>query len=285
MRLSDILADASFRLRSSGIQSNSLDARLLLSFVLGYSQEKLLANPDLLINKKRQDDFQKLVKRRAEREPISQLIGKREFFGQDFTVNSSVLDPRPDSEVLVESVLEYFPDTRSNLKLLELGVGSGCLILSILGKFPNFSGVAVDIKQEALEVAKTNSKLLKLSERIKFIRSDWFAKLKKDIVGFDLIISNPPYIPTAQISDLQPEIVKYEPRIALDGGLDGLECYRKISKEVSFFLKDSGYLFIEIGFNQEHSITKIFEFESGLKLISSKKDLSGITRCLIFKKT
>lgn len=285
MRLSDILADASFRLRSSGVQSNSLDARLLLSFVLGLSQEKLLANPDLIISQKKHNDFQRLIKRRIEREPISQLTGKREFYGQDFMVSSSVLDPRPDSEVLIESILEHYPNPESNLKILELGVGSGCLILSILSKFSNSSGIAIDIKQEALEVAKTNSKSLRLSDRIKFIRSDWFAKLNKSVDGFDLIISNPPYIPTDQIPHLQPEIFKYEPKVALDGGFDGLECYRKISKEVSSFLKDGGYLFIEIGFNQDQPIIKIFEQESGLKLTGSKKDLSGITRCLIFKKT
>jgi release factor glutamine methyltransferase len=283
MKLSDILLDAASILKGEGIDSYFLDARLLLAFVLGVSKENLLVNLDSYATQDQIDYLWHLVRRRADHEPISHIIGKREFFGRDFLVNSSVLDPRPDSEVLIEAVLEIFPNRVSKLRILELGVGSGCLILTILSEFPNSSGLAVDISNEALKVAISNSKILSLKERIDFIYSDWFSSVEEYPV-FDLIIANPPYIPISNIENLQPEILKYEPMIALNGGDNGLEPYRKISSKAFSFLNNGGFLVLEIGYGQKELILKIFNNGSKLSFLNAKKDLAGIDRCLIFRK-
>jgi release factor glutamine methyltransferase len=280
MKVTNILAVASQELQNSHIISHRLDARILLGYCLNLSAEEIIFNPDLTLTQKQVDNFFALIKRRCDREPVSHIIGKREFFGKDFLVNSKVLDPRPDSETLIEAVLSQFPNKEKTLEILELGVGSGCLILTLLKIFKNAQGIGVDISKDALDVAIQNSSADNLNERCKFIESNWFSTLNQK---FDLIISNPPYIATDQINSLQDEVKNYDPRTALDGGPDGFDCYREISKNIVNFLKPDAIIILEIGQNQENLVIEIF-ISVGLKFIESKKDLGGIIRCLVFKK-
>ena len=280
MKASEALKQSKIKLQSAQIPSYQIDALILLCFTLNLSKEQVIFNPSLELSEQQNANFSALIERRIKREPISHIIGKREFFGQDFQVNSAVLDPRPDSETLIETVLSQHAPT-DHLKLLELGVGSACLLLTLLSKLNNARGIGVDISQQALQTAIANSKLLKLEERVEFRQSNWFENLKN--MQFDLIISNPPYIKSQDIETLESEVRDYEPRLALDGGADGLDCYRAIAADVNDFLKDDASLVLEIGQGQEQEIEQIFQ-KSGLVLVKSVKDLGQIIRCLVFKK-
>ncbi len=282
MLISEALGLASDNLKQQGINSHRIDALLLLCHSLSCSKEHIIFNSGLTINAAQEEQFFALIKRRGNKEPVSHLIGKREFFGVDFVVSGNVLDPRPDSETLIELVLHCFPNKNAPLNILELGVGSGCLVLTILNNFVNSCGIAVDISDQALEITKQNANLLNLSKRVQLLKSDWFSSLKAQ-ENFDLIISNPPYIKTNDIQFLQNEVKVFEPMLALDGGKSGLDCYLTISKEVVGFLKKDGILILEIGQNQEQDIVKIFT-DVGLQFVQDKKDLAGIVRCLMFKK-
>jgi release factor glutamine methyltransferase len=282
MKVIDALNLASKELQNAKIVSHLLDCRILLGYCLNLSKEQIIFNPNQILTPNQMDDFFSLIKRRSNREPVSHIIGKREFFGKDFVVNSSVLDPRADSETLIEAVLGHITNREKKIEILELGVGSGCLILTLLKIFQNAVGVGIDISEDALDVANQNSATDNLSKRCKFIQSDWYQSLN-DNQKFDLIISNPPYIETGQINFLQNEVKNYEPLIALDGGFKGLDCYYKIAENVINFLKPDAIIILEIGQNQENSVIEIF-VSCGLKFIESRKDLGGIIRCLVFKK-
>jgi len=279
MKITNALSLGSQELQKVKINSHLLDSRILLCYCLNLTFEQVIFNPDQILTQNQIDKFFSLIKRRAKREPVSHIIGKREFFGNDFKINAFVLDPRPDSESLIEAVLKYIPDKSQKIKILELGVGSGCLILTLLKIFENANGIGIDISKKALEIAKQNSDFHDL--KCQFIESDWFSALNHT-QKFDLIISNPPYIETDQINFLQDEVKNYEPRIALDGGLDGLNCYRKIAENIVNFLNPNAIVILEIGQNQENSVIEIFT-SKGLKFVESRKDLGGIVRCLVFK--
>ncbi len=281
MLISEALLLATNTLKQQGINSNRVDALLLLCHCLSFSKEQVIFNPQLVINLQQQEQFFALIQRRANREPFSHLVGHREFYGIDFSINNNVLDPRPDSETLIELTFEKFIDKNSNLNILELGVGSGCLLLTLLKNFPNSSGIGVDISDLALEVARKNANLLDLSHKTQLLKSNWFSGLMAQN-SFDLIITNPPYIQTNSIQFLQEEVKTFEPNLALDGGKSGLDCYIAIAKEVVGFLKKDGILILEIGQHQEQDVIKIFT-DNGLKFIQDKRDLSGIIRCLMFK--
>jgi release factor glutamine methyltransferase len=282
MLISEALLLANNILEKQGINSHRVDALLLLCHCLSFSKEQVIFNPQQSINLQQQEQFFYLIKRRSNREPVSHLLGRREFFGIDFIINNNVLDPRPDSEALIELILSYFPDKKSHLNILELGVGSGCLLLTTLQNFSNSYGLGVDISEEALAIAKKNIASLNLSQRAQLLKSNWFTNIKAE-QNFDLIISNPPYIKTDDIQFLQDEVKVFEPILALDGGESGLDCYRLIAREIMGFLKEDGVLILEIGQNQEREIIKIFT-DSGLKFVQDKRDLSGIIRCLMFRK-
>ncbi len=280
MKISEALVRANKILNEAVVGSARLDAVIFMTQILSCSKEKIIFNPDLELGAAQQDEFFELVARRAKRVPTSQIIGKREFFGEDFFVNGDVLDPRPDSESLIEFVTENFPDKKRKLKILEVGVGSGCLIVTLARLYEMADGIGVDISEKALDVCKKNAQLHQVSERLKLLRSDLFAQ----VVGekFDLVISNPPYIATAEIEDLEPEVRLYEPRTALDGGIDGLDFYRRIAAEVRDFLKENGTIILEIGRDQQEEIIEIFSAKK-FQLTASKLDLSGVVRVLCFK--
>ncbi|NBX04453.1 MAG: peptide chain release factor N(5)-glutamine methyltransferase [Alphaproteobacteria bacterium] len=277
----DVLLSAVLDLQRAHVESASLDARILLEYVLGVSREQLLMGMDRTLTVEQEAQYRHLIALRAERRPLAQIIGRREFWGADFTVSEYTLDPRPDSETLIEAVLERVADKNAPLKILDLGTGTGCLLLTLLRELPNAQGTGVDICPNAMGVARENARALELETRVEFVASDWCEQLSG---AFDIIISNPPYIPTDDIETLAPEVKKFEPLLALDGGKDGLDCYRTITAKLPAHLTPSGFAAFEIGIGQQRSLEMLAE-EHGLKVSAVKKDLGGIPRCLILTLT
>ena len=273
--IGDHVARATGRLNAAGIDGPRREARLLLAHTLGKSVEWLFAHYDELIETP--THFENAVRRREAREPLSHILGEREFWSLRFHVNASVLDPRPDSETLVAAVLAQYPEPDTVLKIADLGTGSGCLLLSILSERPGAEGVGVDISESALSIARENAQRFGLAARANFNQSDWESRLDGT---FDIVVSNPPYIPTAAIDDLAPEVARFEPRGALDGGVDGLDAYRHIAAVLPQILKPNGFVALEIGQGQDASVTRILR-DGGIRIVGLEKDLAGIPRCVL----
>ncbi|MDD3668725.1 MAG: peptide chain release factor N(5)-glutamine methyltransferase [Alphaproteobacteria bacterium] len=223
---------------------------------------------------------EEFVRRRKAGEPVSKILGRRGFWKGDFIVTPDVLDPRPDSETLIESVLKCFPDKSRPYRILDIGTGSGCLLASLLGEYPNAAGVGVDISEKALAVARKNAHGLPAA----FMRKDFAAPdFARGLGAFDIVVSNPPYIPTAEIAHLEPAVREYDPRAALDGGADGLEAYRHLARECPGLLNPDGVAFFEIGRGQGADVRAIFA-ACGLDFAGAENDLSGIERVLMFRR-
>jgi release factor glutamine methyltransferase len=282
VKLEKALKEAVEILQKNSIASAILDARILIQYVLSLSREDIVFKAlQIDISENNQKKYFDLIDRRAKKIPLTHLTNNREFFANNFYVDENVLDPRPDSEALIEMIIKKFTKN-SSLKICEIGCGSGCLIISLLKHFEDWLGQAVDISNKALLIAEKNANINQVSNRINFLESDLFKNLSNDKI-FDIIISNPPYIPTNDIENLQDEVRLYEPRIALDGGLDGLDFYRKIAEQSQKFLKNNGDIFLEIGYNQYQDVKNIFE-NNNFKFIDFQQDLSGIIRILQFQK-
>lgn len=264
------------------IASPFLDARILLSYVCNYHQnEILLRAEELSLSPSQYELFQKLILKRAVKKiPISKIINQKEFFGLNFYVNENVLDPRPDSEILVEMIISDFHNIE-NLNLLEIGTGSSCLIVAIIKSLSNAKATAVDVSDDALKVARKNIENHQLSSKINLFHSNLFSNLASN-KKFNIILSNPPYICSNEISLLEDEVRIYDPILALDGGNDGLDFYRLIAKKAINYLQNDGVLYLEIGINQFELVKNIFEIE-GWYFEKYKKDLAGIIRALKFK--
>lgn len=275
--IKEALREAVKTLQGAHVETASLDARMLLEYVLGLSREQLLFKLDDRMNAIQVDHFYALVARRAERQPIAQIIGKREFFGLSFRVTQDVLDPRPDSETLVEAVLKRCKNKQAPLRILDLGTGTGCLLLSLLYELPAATGVGVDISDAGLKIAQENALRLGLQLRAQFTHSHWCMQVEGE---FDIIVSNPPYIPTADIAALPPEVAEYEPRLALDGGADGMNCYRAIAASLGAHLKPGGIAALELGFGQQLAVETIVK-ANHLKIAGVAHDLQGVARCLL----
>ncbi|MFI3241847.1 MAG: peptide chain release factor N(5)-glutamine methyltransferase [Alphaproteobacteria bacterium] len=218
-----------------------------------------------------------LIKEKENGKPVDKIIGERGFYKHDFIVSEDVLTPRPDTECLVEDAIN-FAFTSNAKSILDLGLGSGCILLSILADVKNLNGIGVDISEKALNIAKQNAQKLNLLDRTEFINASWFdLQVNKK---FDIITSNPPYIKSDVIPTLDIGVKKYDPMLALDGGEDGLRDYRQIAKIAKNLLNENGRIYLEIGYDQNDDVIKIF---SDYKLIKTIKDLSGINRCLVFK--
>ena len=282
MNIENAIKEAVEILNKNSIASAILEARILMSFVTKLSKEDIIFKATQ--NNLSQDQEEKyfdLIHKRIKKIPLTHLTNNREFFGSNFYVDENVLDPRPDSETLVEMMIKKYQNS-SFLNLCEIGCGSGCLIISLLKHFKDWSATAIDISKKALEIAQKNAENNEVFRRIEFLESNLFKSFRGNQI-FDIIISNPPYIPTADIENLQDEVRLYEPRIALDGGLDGLDFYRNIANQSQKFLKNNGNIFLEIGYNQHQEVIDIFE-KFNFKFIDSAKDLSGIIRVLEFEK-
>jgi release factor glutamine methyltransferase len=271
------LREGAMELQRAHIASASLDARLLLEHVLDIAREELLMRLDEPLPAQQYDAYRQLCTRRAARQPVAQLIGRREFWGTDFKVTPATLDPRPDSETLIEAVLARAADRSASLTILDLGTGTGCLLLTLLNALPNATGTGVDISSEALAVASENALRLGLQARTTFMASRWCDQVEG---RFDIIVANPPYIPSNMIDTLAPEVARYEPRLALDGGEDGLDAYRAILEVLPDRLASGGVAAFEIGVGQQQALETMIA-DCGLQVAGVKRDLNDIPRCIL----
>ena len=275
------------KLKNIGIETPNLDCRLLLSKSLD-RYETLYNHQNIYISKVQIKKFQDLIQQRLSGKPVSRIINRRNFWKKEFELNEETLDPRSDSETLIETFIEHFSDKFQSLKILDLGSGSGCLGLSLLGEYSNSQVSFFDKSKKSLQMVEINARKFDLFNRAKCINldwnvSDWDKKLMtiENNIKFDIVISNPPYIPTNNIKTLKKEVKKYDPFIALNGGKDGLDAYRSILSKLISIIKSSGIIFLEIGDGQENYVTKI-ALEHGLLPTEYKKDLSGVTRVIMF---
>ena len=273
----DVLRNAVLELQGAHIETASMDARMLLQFVLELTREELLLDNEREISPKQLAQYQLLLDKRKNRQPVSQLIGKREFWGMCFKVTQDTLDPRPDSETLIEAILARLPNREVPLKVLDLGTGTGCLLLTVLSQYPNAQGIGVDISLDALNVARENAKKLGLEHRVEFLSSCWGNEVKE---SYDLVISNPPYIPSSIIPSLAPEVAQWEPKLALDGGEDGMDCYRAIVPQLKTLLAPQGLAVFEIGIGQAKDLQAVVESHA-MQVAGSKDDMAYITRCVL----
>lgn len=270
-------------LRQGGIESPRLEARLIAAAVLELEADALLfAAP--LADEGQLSLMKKMVSERLKHRPLDKILGTKGFYKYDFKVSEAVLSPRPDTEVLVEAAVSALQED-SRRRVLDLGTGSGCIVLSLLADCPAAEGVALDISSAALEIAAANAYQLGVEKRISFINGSWF---DEDIISrlggkFDIIVSNPPYIPAADIASLEAEVREHDPLSALEGGEDGLRDYRQISLLIHDLLNENGVLFLEVGIRQSADVAAIFT-RQGLQLVDILKDLGGIERCVILKK-
>jgi len=273
----EVLRTAVLSLQQAKIESASLDARILLQHVLRLSREQFLLAMEESLSNDQHAMFNELIAKRTNRQPVAQIIGKREFWGMEFKVTGDTLDPRPDSESVIEAVLGQCRDRLKPYKVLDLGTGTGCLLLSLLNELPNATGIGVDISEAALAVAKENTIYFGMQSRVAFLASNWCEKLAGQ---FDIIVANPPYIPSKTIESLAPEVANYEPRLALDGGEDGLDCYRDIMHSLPLILEKDGIAVFEIGIGQQAALAEIAT-SCAMKVKETRQDLGGIIRCVI----
>lgn len=285
--MNDFFTEMVLKLGAAGIEQPRLEARLLLAHVKKCEVAKIFSTINLTDEEKQ--NATELLKRRLAHEPLDKIVGHREFFKADFIVNCDVLSPRPDTETLIESVLKYYTDLGALLQILDLGTGSGCIIESLLLEYQTAHGVAVDVSAAALAVARKNAKKLGILPRLDFVQADWFATDFAENISkcgaqkFDVIVTNPPYIPSGDIDDLAPEVRDFDPRSALDGGADGFDSYQRIAEIAPELLVSGGRIFIEAGVGQAERIAAIFAVK-GLKLVEVRADLAGIARCVVLKK-
>jgi release factor glutamine methyltransferase len=278
MNLEKVINKASNILKNSNINSHELDAQIILSDILGVTKEFLLTNDNLILSRTIKNKYDFAIKRRAKKEPVAYILGKKEFWSQNFKVNKSTLVPRPETELMIYKVVKTYINKKINI--LDIGTGSGCILLSILKELKNSRGIGIDISPKAIKVAKENSKDLNLLNRAKFKTFD----IKKFNSGkFDLIISNPPYIPYKDIRNLSKDIISYEPISALNGGNDGLDLIKKVIYKSTRLLKKSGLLAIEIGTKQYISVSNLLA-RQGFKIISKEYDNKDNVRCIISTK-
>jgi release factor glutamine methyltransferase len=267
-------------LEAAGVDEPRFEARLLLAGAAGWSAEAAQAHGREPLSDELARRADAMLERRRQRQPASQILGTREFWGLEFAVTPDVLDPRPDSETLITAALASIGNRAAPLRVLDLGAGTGCLLLALLSELPNARGLGVDVSPAAVQIAQANSLRLGLSRRAEFAIGNWGEGL---LESFDVIIANPPYIPSEGIAGLQPEVARWEPPVALDGGADGLDAYRKLMPEVARLLVNDGFAALEIGWGQAATVTAICQ-GAGLAVRSCVRDLGGRERCLMIEK-
>lgn len=278
--IEDALLDAQKKLHQAGILNSYREARLLLKYALNFSLEQIIASPQLQLTSEQLKKYENWVLRRFSHEPLSKIREEKEFWSLPFIVKAETLDPRPDSEILIEAVLKTYPSQEKSFNILDFGVGTGCLIISLLHEYPYSFGVGIDKSVDALEVARLNLARFNLQDRLKLVQTSWGEGIEET---FDIIVSNPPYIAEKERHTLALEVLQYDPEMALFGGEDGLEAYRALAPHAFRLLKTSGHLYLEIGQGQEKAVEKIFK-ELGFSIQEWIPDLAGIIRCGIFKK-
>lgn len=283
-RLGEILREVVARLSERGIESARIDARLLIAAATGGDSADALLHPDRTLPESERELLESMVVRREAREPMSHILGYRGFWDHDFVVNADVLTPRPETEAIIEAVTAHLDEPPS--RILDLGTGSGCLIVSLLSSYRGATGVAVDISEAALRVARDNAERLGLADRVRFVCGNWCEVMDEtddDTADFDLVVSNPPYIATDEIAMLAPEVRDYEPRIALDGGVDGLDAYRAISRSLADRVAPGGSVAVEIGQDQAAAVANIFT-DAGYDIVCQRHDLAKIPRVIVARR-
>jgi release factor glutamine methyltransferase len=275
--IGSLLATAAARLKAAGIDAPMREARLLLGHAAGLSQSTLIGWPERTIEAGAAECFAALVERRLAREPVARILGRREFWSLDFAVTADTLDPRADTETVIEAVLAHLPDRQAPLRIVDFGTGTGCILLALLSELTGAFGIGVDRSAAAARVAACNAASLGLARRAGFAVGDWAAAIGGT---FDLAVSNPPYIPTAEIAGLAPEVVRYDPAAALDGGADGLDAFRRLAPEFARILRPGGLAAFETGAGQADRVAAIC-LAAGLQPLEIRADLAGIGRAVI----
>ena len=279
MNLRTTLYKASKKLKKNNIKTFQIDSEILLANTINKDRKYIILNLNDQIKKFYLKKFNDLIDRRSKGEPVAYLIKKKEFWNETFYINEKVLIPRPDTEIIVESVLGMFPKN-SKLQMLDIGTGSGCIVLSILKERPNFYGTGIDISKNSIDVCKYNTQLFNLSNRVKFYNSD----VDNFILGkYDLITSNPAYIDLLSLKYLEKDVINFEPKLALNGGLDGFSQIRKVVNKAAVLIKKNGKFILEIGFNQKDKVKKILK-EKKFYINKILKDYGNNYRCIISTK-
>jgi release factor glutamine methyltransferase len=279
MNIENILSEGINILQKNKIANPQLDSEILLSNSIKRDKKHIILNPKEILNSDQLVKFKSLIERRKKGEPIAYLINKKEFWKDEFFVNKDVLIPRPDSELIIEQVLKIYSKD-DQLQVLDIGTGSGCILLSILKERSNFYGTGIDISKKSINVSKFNAKQLNLTNRVKFFHSsvDNFNNGK-----YDIIVSNPPYIEQLSLKYLEKDVVNFEPKLALSGGFDGFSKIRKVINKASILIKKNGKFILEIGFNQKNKVIKILK-EEGFYVNKAIKDYGNNDRCIISTK-
>jgi release factor glutamine methyltransferase len=274
-----LLRDAAAALSAAGLDNVRFEARLLLAYASGLSVEQLIARGNVPAPAATAAALRELTARRVQREPMAYIVGEREFWGLPFKVSPAVLVPRPDSETVIEAALALMPGRGRPWRVADLGVGSGCLILTLLHEFPAARGVGLEVSEAALAIASSNAAALGVADRVELVLGDWRQPGWVERLGgpFDLVISNPPYIEDRAVDGLMPEVSRFEPRLALEGGPDGLAAYRSIAAQAPRLVTRGGRLLLEVGESQATEIYRIFQ-STGFTAEAPWKDLGGIDR-------
>ena len=279
MNIEKVLNQGINILKASNIPNPHLDSEILLSESINRDKKHIILNSKEILNSEQINNFNNFIERRKNGEPIAYLINKKEFWKDEFYVNKDVLIPRPDTELIVEQVLKTY-SKKSQLQVLDIGTGSGCILLSIIKERHNFYGTGIDISKKSINISKINAKQLNLTNRVKFIHSsvDNF-----NIGKYDVIVSNPPYIELLNLRYLEKDVVNFEPKLALSGGFDGFSKIRKVIIKASSLIKKKGKFILEIGFNQKNKVNKLLK-EEGFYINKTIKDYGNNDRCVISTK-
>jgi len=264
------------RLAVAGVETPGLDARFLVEGALGLSPAEIRLNPTRVVSDAERARIEAFAARRVAREPVGRILGRRDFWTLELSLSPATLEPRPDSETVIEATLAALPDRNAPLRLLDLGTGTGCLLLALLAELPNATGLGIDISPEAAQTAGANAARNGLAERARFQVGNWGEGLER---AFDVVVSNPPYIPTRAIDELSPEVRLFDPPRALDGGDDGLDAYRILATQAPGLLNPSGILALEVGWDQAATVADLVR-AAGLTVTGVLRDLGGVERCV-----
>ena len=277
MSLGDTLTQLTLVLEQARFETPRLDARILIAAATNKEPQDILLHEELELSPEQTSRLDKLVTRRCAGEPISRILGEREFWGLRFRLSPDTLDPRPDSETLISTIMSITKEDKAKPRqILDVGTGTGCLLLSLLNEWPHSNGIGLDIDFGAVTTACFNAEQLVMKDRSKFFVGDWLSSLE---YRFDVIVSNPPYINTTTINELAPEVRFHDPKKALDGGFDGLAAYRQLIPQCRKYLKVNGLLVLEVGANQGRQVVELLS-AAGLACIRAHNDLAGHVRCI-----